>query len=77
MIRKITQVKVWKSEDRKEIRIYVNFENEIRAGCYYLTGNRWNTAKSFENMSADELAAAKKIGVYEGKWYTVYQNQIG
>lgn len=81
MTRTITQIKVWKSTDKKETRIYINFDGEKTglSGCYYLTGNRWQAKGTLENMTAEEKAAALAIcndRFNDGKWHTIWSNEM-
>lgn len=76
MTRQITQVKVWRDTTKKEVRIYVDFAGSKQSGCLYITGNHWHQANSLENMTADELKAAKKIAVKDGRWTTVWASDL-
>jgi len=83
MTRKITQIKIWKSTDKKETRIYISFDGSHttnNSGCYYLTGNRWNAKGTLEGITSEEKQAAWKIvqrnNGNDGKWHTVYENEI-
>lgn len=78
MTREITQIKVWKDQSTKEYRVYVSFSNTVAgdAGCYYLTGNKWHAKGTFENMSKEELRAAKAIGIVDGAWKTIWANEM-
>lgn len=72
----IAQVKVWRSEDRKDVRIYVR-ALDGRQGCLYNTGNRWHPAKSIEgNLTEADWAEARRLAVYDGKWHTVYESEL-
>jgi len=78
MTRDITQIKVWKDSCKKECRVYVSFAGTEAAkdGCYYLTGNKWHPAKTIENMSKEELKAAKALALIDGTWRTVWANEM-
>ncbi len=72
----IKDVKVWKNEEKTEVRIYIH-TTDGREGCKYLTGNRWHKKGSLEgDLTAEEYAEAKRIAVWDRTWHTVYENQV-
>src|SRR3990167_1105704 len=72
----IANVKVWKNTTKTETRIYVR-AMDGREGCYYLTGNRFQTAKSCDgNLTEADWQEARKISVYDNKWHTVYESEL-
>ena len=71
-MRNITSVKVVVT-DKKECIVYVNYDNN-ESGVYYKTGNKWHSPKSLQNMTATDLAEAKRIAVKGGKWFTTFVN---
>ncbi len=71
----VANVKRW-SSDNKEIRIYVRMVNGAE-GCKYITGNRYHAPKSVDgNMTEDAWKEAKKVGVWDQKWHTVYESEL-
>lgn len=73
----IKDVRVWYSRDeRKEYRIYVH-TLDGREGCLYKTGNRWNPKGSVDGKLTDaEWQEARQLSLYDGKWHTLYENEI-
>lgn len=78
----ITKIKVWKSSTN-ECRIYVETDERTAPdgrnrdypveGCYYLTGNPWHPAKSWDGTLTDEQKAeARRLSIKDGKWTTWY-----
>lgn len=61
MCMEIESVKYWQDATKKESRVYVNFVGGASA-CWYITGNRWNTAKSwtYDRCTAADVAEARK-----------------
>ena len=74
----ITKVKVWIADKNHknagEVRIYVDFSDRQLAGCYYKTGNFFNSKGSLENMSASDLAEARSLALVETESGRRWQN---
>lgn len=72
----ITRVKVWKSTNKKDVRIYVSTDDD-REGCLYKSGNSWHEKDSIEgDLTEAEWEEAKKVSIWDGKWHTVYENEM-
>ncbi len=83
----ITKIKVWKADKYHrfagEVRIYVDFSDRKESGCYYKTGNSFNSKGSLEGMTEAELAEAKSLALVDNgqggkKWsnYTAEEPKI-
>lgn len=79
----ISSIKVWKSPDKKETRIYVNMRGGKRSGCLYITGNRWQAAGTVGgNLTDEEWRQARLLALYsnhEGEtpvWHTIYESEM-
>ena len=70
-MRNITSVKVIVTNGK--CTVYVNYDNN-ESGVYYLTGDKWHTAKSLQNMDKADLSVAKKVALKNGRWATTYVN---
>lgn len=72
----ISSIKVWKSPDKKECRVYVH-TTDGREGCLYIRGNRWNPSGSIDGkLTDDEWQQARQISLRDGSWYTAYESEI-
>lgn len=68
----VKSIKVWRSPDKRECRIYAKLADG-REGCYYKTGNRWHPAKSYDGqLTPDEWKLVREVGIVDGAWRTVY-----
>jgi len=77
----IKDVRVWhgrknRKSNKGEARIYVHTVDN-REGCLYLTGNPWNAKGSITgDLTEAEWQEARAISIWDGKWHTVYENEI-
>lgn len=77
----IKDIKVWKQGAGRpaETRVYVH-TTDGREGCFYATGNPWHAKGSRDgNLTKDEWKEAARVANEfggNGKWITVYENQI-
>ena len=72
----LKDIKIWKNPAKTETRIYVH-STDGREGTIYSTGNNWHAANSVDgNLTEDEWQKAREIAFYDGKWHTVYENEM-
>lgn len=72
----LKDIKIWKNPAKTETRIYVHTDDD-REGVIYRTGNKWHAANSVDgNLTEDEWQKARDIAFYDGKWHTVYENEM-
>lgn len=65
-MRKVVRIRRWERANRgtkKEVRIYVDFDDGGVSGCYYTTGNHFQEKGTKENLSPEEWAEVKRLGL--------------
>lgn len=78
-MRTISQISVWKSSNKSDVRVYISFKEDKNQGVYYKTGNAYNAKGTLENLTVEEKSEALKISSSfhgQGIWGQVYENQI-
>ena len=71
----IKDIKVWKNATKTETRLYVHTADG-REGVYYFKSTRWNEKGWAGALTSEEIARAKALAIWDGKWHTVYENEM-